>query len=202
MDPYQSARIIVNHVVDGAAIARQHKMPKPVIDGILMHHGTGRVEYFYAKAVEQAGDSSAVDEQPFRYPGIRPDSREMGIMLLADKVEAACRTLKDKSAENIRALIQKLVNSAVTDGQLVDCPLTVRELYQIVEAFTQTLLGIYHHRIDYPGIPVRTGAVPDLKHDETTGPIITLEMQNPLAAAAQAEAEATTTTPTASEDLP
>jgi putative nucleotidyltransferase with HDIG domain len=179
LPPRTSARIIVAHVVDGLAIGKQYKLPQPVLDGITMHHGTGLIQYFYAKAVEQAAPGSVVDEADFRYAGDLPNSRETGIMMLADKVEAACRTLRDKSPENIRALIQKLVNGAVTDGQLVKCPLTVKELYTIVDAFTDTLLAIYHHRIEYPGVPKRT----DLRSaEEPTGPIITLELASPFGA--------------------
>jgi putative nucleotidyltransferase with HDIG domain len=175
--PHQSARIIINHVLDGAAIARQYKLPKPIVDGVLMHHGTGIIQYFYAKAVEQAEDASTVNVGDFRYPGLLPDSREAGIIFLADRVEAACRTLKDPTNESIRAMIQTLVNSAITDGQLERCPLTIRDLYTVVDAFTSTLLGIYHHRIEYPGMPVQppsAGSVPD-------SALITLDVANPVA---------------------
>lgn len=168
-----SARIIVNHVEDGEAIARQYNLPQPIIDGIVMHHGNGLIQYFYAKALQEAGPDDVVDDADFRYRGTPPNSRETGIMMLADKVEAACRTLKDKSQENIRALIQKIVNGAILDGQLEQCPLTVKELYDIVHAFTETLLGIYHHRIEYPGIPKRRAEA--RREDPPSGPIITLE---------------------------
>ena len=168
-----SARVIVNHVEDGEAIARQYNLPQPIIDGIVMHHGNVLIQYFYAKALQEAGPDEVVDEAEFRYRGTPPDSRETGIMMLADKVEAACRTLPDKSQENIRALIQKIVNGAIMDGQLEQCPLTVRELYDIVDAFTETLLGIYHHRIEYPGIPQRRAEA--RREDPPSGPIITLD---------------------------
>ena len=174
LPPKTSARVIINHVIDGEAIAVQHKLPQPVIDGISMHHGTGLIQYFYAKAM---GGDEPVNEADFRYPGRLPDTREAGIMMLADKVEAACRTLKDKSPESIRGLIQKLVNSTLTDGQLEQCPLTIKEIYTIIDAFTETLLGIYHHRIEYPGIPQRPVPEAGERH---TGPIITLELPNPL----------------------
>ena len=95
-----------------------------------------------------------VDIDDFRYPGELPSTREAGIIFLADRVEAACRTLKDPTRESIRAMIEKLVNGAVTDSQLVQCPLTISELYTVIDTFTETLLGIYHHRIEYPGMPV------------------------------------------------
>jgi hypothetical protein len=152
--PHQSARIIINHVLDGQALAKQYKLPKPIVDAIMMHHGTGVIQYFYAKAVEEAEEGMKVDVDDFRYPGELPSTREAGIIFLADRVEAACRTLKDPTRESIRAMIEKLVNGAVTDSQLVQCPLTISELYTVIDTFTETLLGIYHHRIEYPGMPV------------------------------------------------
>ncbi|MCB9779402.1 MAG: HDIG domain-containing protein [Alphaproteobacteria bacterium] len=174
--PLQSARAIRAHVVDGQAVAEQYKLPRPVVDGIAMHHGTSLIKYFYVKAIEQAEPGVPIDDSEFRYPGPIPDTKEAGIMLLADRCEAACRTLKEPSAGNIRAMVQKLVNDAVTDGQLENCPLTVQELYKIVDSFTETLLGIYHHRIEYPGLPVH--AVPRPAVDAS--PIITLDIDNPL----------------------
>ncbi len=181
LNPHTSAQVIINHVVDGAAIARQYKLPQPILDGIEMHHGTGIIQYFYIKALEAADSPDEVDEAHFRYPGKKPNSRETGIMMLADKVEAAVRTLKEPSADNIRNLIQKIVNSAVTDGQFEECPLTIQELYRIVDAFTNTLLGIYHHRIEYPGMPKR---LPQgvTEGDVPPSAIITLEMNNPFRA--------------------
>ena len=100
--PHQSARIIINHVLDGQALAKQYKLPKPIVDGIMMHHGTGIIQYFYAKAVEEAGEGMVVDPDDFRYPGELPSTREAGIIFLADRVEAACRTLKDQPREHPR----------------------------------------------------------------------------------------------------
>lgn len=176
LQPRQSARAILAHVVDGQAVAAQYKLPRPVVDGIAMHHGTSLIKYFYVKALDQAEPGDVVDDPEFRYPGPIPDSKETGIMLLADRCEAACRTLKEPTAHNIRSLVQKLVNDAVTDNQLENCPLTVQELYRIVDSFTETLLGIYHHRIEYPGMPARSAPGPGVE----TSPIITLDLQNPL----------------------
>ena len=185
LKPHQSARVIVNHVVDGAAIAEQHQLPQCVLDGILMHHGTSLIKYFYVRALEQAAEGETVDENDFRYPGKRPTTREAGIIFLADRVEAACRSIKNPSAQNFRTMIQKLVNDAITDGQLEECPLTVKELYTIVAVFTTTLQGIHHHRIEYPLLPARDtgGSQGDRAASEaSSGAIITLEMDNPLAA--------------------
>jgi putative nucleotidyltransferase with HDIG domain len=180
LQPRQSARVIVNHVVDGAAIAEQHNLPQCVLDGILMHHGTSIIKYFYVMAHEQAEEGEVVDEADFRYPGKRPDSRESGIIFLADRVEAACRTIKVPTAHNFRKMIQKLVNDAITDGQLEECPLTVKELYTVVEVFTTTLQGIHHHRIEYPLLPPKVRASGRPQAPEDTASIITLEMPNPL----------------------
>ncbi|NOY26879.1 MAG: HDIG domain-containing protein [Oligoflexia bacterium] len=174
--PQQSARTILAHVVDGQAVAVQYKLPAPVVDGIAMHHGTSLIKYFYAKALEQAQPDEDIDAAEFRYPGPIPDTKEAGIMLLADRCEAACRTLHNPVADSIRALVQKLVNDAVTDRQLEHCPLTVHQLYRIVDSFTETLLGIYHQRIEYPGLPANVAPQPVVD----TGSIITLEIQNPL----------------------
>ncbi len=179
LKPHQSARVIINHVVDGAAIGEQHKLPQSVLDAILMHHGTSIIKYFYVKALEQAGPEEVIDEADFRYPGKRPNTREAGIIFLADRVEAACRTIKEPTAHNFRSMIQKLVNDAVTDGQLEECPLTLKELYTIIDAFTNTLLGIHHHRIEYPLLP--TAGRPAREAAASSSPIITLEMANPLA---------------------
>ncbi|MFT5683676.1 MAG: putative nucleotidyltransferase with HDIG domain [Myxococcota bacterium] len=188
LKPHQSARVIINHVVDGAAIGEQHKLPEAVLDAILMHHGTSIIKYFYVKALEQAGPDEIIDEGDFRYPGVRPNTREAGIIFLADRVEAACRTIKEPTAHNFRSMIQKLVNDAVTDGQLEECPLTLKELYTIIDAFTNTLLGIHHHRIEYPLLPPIRRSPRDAM---PSSPIITLEMTNPLAGehARKADAE-------------
>ena len=183
LQPGQSARIIINHVLDGEAIARQYDLPSIIIDGIRMHHGTSLIKYFYVKALTEAGPDGVVDPAHYRYPGPRPNSREAGIIFLADRVEAACRTLKDPSGDAIRQLIQTMVNDAVADGQLEECPLTLQELYIIIESFVQTLLGIYHHRIEYPGLPrARTRPAPDGQKS-----VITLELEGALGRASDDE---------------
>lgn len=176
LEPRVSARIIINHVLDGAAIARQYKLPQPIVEGVYMHHGTGLIQYFYAKALERAAPGEVIDEAEFRYPGPRPNSREHGIIMLADKVEAACRTIKDPTPEKLREMIQKLVNSTIEDGQFEDCPLTLKELYTIIDTFTHTLVGIYHQRIEYPGVKRPPLSVPQSQR----GAVITLEVPGPF----------------------
>jgi putative nucleotidyltransferase with HDIG domain len=175
LDPYTSARIIISHVTDGAELARRHRLPKPCIDNIYMHHGTGLLQYFYVKAQAQA-DGAPVDEAAFRYPGPRPDSREAGILMLADKVEAATRTIKEPTEEKFRSMIHAIINSVMADDQLADCPLTFKDLYAITDAFVGVLLGIHHQRIEYP----QTAHLSARRHDVPPPPrghdIITLEI--------------------------
>jgi len=179
LSPEASAALIINHVREGGVLALQHKLPRPIVDNIYMHHGTGLIQYFYARAKEQAGPGEEVDERIFRYPGPKPDSREAGIIMIADKVEAACRTIKEPNEERIRAMIQQIINSVMSDGQFESCPLTLRELYQIADSFTTVLLGIYHHRIEYPAtkeISSGKGRFIPVPKQGT----ITLEIMNPL----------------------
>jgi putative nucleotidyltransferase with HDIG domain len=192
-----SAQLIINHVIEGGALAEQYKLPRPIIDQIYMHHGTGLIQYFYAKAKEHAGPDDVVDEARFRYPGPKPDSREAGVIMLADKVEAACRTIKDPSEARIRAMIQQIVNSVMVDGQLEQCPLTLKELYQIADTFTMVLLGIYHHRIEYPA----TASISSGKGRFVPVPrqgTITLEILNPLSPPPPGSPDAASSSPAAS----
>ncbi len=176
LEPHQSARIIKTHVVDGAALGQQYKLPKPIMDAILMHHGTSLIKYFYIRAVEKAKPGEKVVEADYRYQGKRPTTREAGIIFLADRVEAACRTLKDPSAEDFRSMIQDLVNGAIAEGQLVDCPLTIKEIYTIIDVFSESLVSVHHHRIEYPTMPDEH---PDASAISTNR-VITLEVPNPL----------------------
>jgi len=150
LDPYASAHIIISHVVDGARMAREHNLPQPILDNILMHHGSGLLQYFYASARAAADDPDSVDPDAFRYPGPKPSTREAGVIMLADKVEAATRTLAHPTEDNIRAMIARIVNSVIADGQFSECPLTFEEIHTITETFVGVLLGIYHQRIEYP----------------------------------------------------
>jgi putative nucleotidyltransferase with HDIG domain len=150
LDPYTSAEVIVAHVVEGGRLAREHGLPKPIVDNIYMHHGTGLLPYFYRKAVDEAGDAAKVDTARFRYPGPMPSTREAGVIMLADKVEAATRTIRQPTEEAFRAMIGRIVDSVMADGQFEACPLTFAEIRQVTDSFVKTLMGIYHHRIEYP----------------------------------------------------
>ncbi len=149
LSPQASAQIIISHVTDGGRMARERNLPQPILDNIYMHHGTGLLQYFYNAAREQADNPDDVDESAFRYPGPKPSTREAGVIMLADKVEAATRTLKNPDEHHIRAMIHRIVNSVIADGQFSECPLNLQEIHQITQTFVQVLQGIYHQRIEY-----------------------------------------------------
>ena len=149
LDPQTSAEVIIDHVLEGGRMAREHNLPKPVLDNIYMHHGTGLLSYFYGQARANAEDPDSIEEARFRYPGPKPSTREAGVIMLADKIEAATRTIAQPNEQNIRAMIKRIVDSVMADGQFSECPLTMAEISTVLDTFVKTLLGIYHHRIEY-----------------------------------------------------
>lgn len=171
LKPRMSALIIASHVKEGLEMGRQYKIPRLVLDFIPMHHGTTRIEFFYRKALdEQAEDTSPLLESEFRYPGPRPRTKETGILMLADGVEAASRSLSDPTHKRLEALIDMIFNQRIEDGQLDDTHLTFRELKQIKETFLSLLLGIYHIRVKYPE-PLAETKKP-LDEDPPTRPVL------------------------------
>ena len=157
LKPTMSAKIIRNHVNDGLQLAREYGLPQIVSDFIPMHHGTTRVEYFYRQALAEVdGDTSKVDESQFRYPGPKPNTKETGILMICEAIEAAVRSIKDPDIMKIEAMIDKIIKQRIDDGQLNECPLTLDELNKIkgtVDGNTgmlHVLRGIYHIRIEYP----------------------------------------------------
>ena len=150
LPPSVSAHVIRSHVKDGIELAKQHGLPQQIIDMIPQHHGTALIEYFYDKAVKDAGDPALIDEQDYRYPGPKPHSKEAGILMLADIVEASSRVLPDPTPEGVRALVQKAIQRVLSSGQLDESELTVRDLPAVTESFTRVLLAIHHRRIQYP----------------------------------------------------
>lgn len=148
--PSMSALIIEAHVKDGIEMAREYNLPKIITDFIPEHQGTKLIGYFYNKAKKMADETTRVDERDFRYKGPRPQSRESGIVMLADTIEAAVRSMPEKAPQKIQVTVEKLVNMHFVDGQLNECDLTLRDLHLIVEAFVKILIGIYHQRVEYP----------------------------------------------------
>ncbi|MFN2115462.1 MAG: HD family phosphohydrolase [Anaerolineae bacterium] len=149
LDPYASARIIISHVPDGVDLAQRHGLPPPIIDAILQHHGTMRAEYFYYQAAEQLGEER-VEESAFRYPGPRPQTPEMAILMLADAAEAAVRAESPKSTDEIEQVLGRIFQSRLSSGQLQDSDITLSDLQRIREAFLAVFKSIYHPRIQYP----------------------------------------------------
>jgi putative nucleotidyltransferase with HDIG domain len=149
--PYMSALIIASHVKDGLELGREHGLPAAVLDFIPTHHGTTLMEYFYRKAQEQRAEGDPpVDDAEFRYPGPRPSTPEQAIVMLADSVEAASRSLDRPTPRRLEALIDALFAARTADGQLGNSPLTFADLSRIKETFLSILCGIYHFRVKYP----------------------------------------------------
>ncbi len=149
LTPNMSLLVIINHVKRGVEIAEENHIPKEVRDFIPQHHGTNLIAYFYKKALEKNGDSE-VQESDFRYPGPKPQSKETGIVMLADAVEAAGRALRDPSISRLRNMVNGIVEERFKKGELDECPLTLRDLNLLKESFVRTLTGIFHGRIQYP----------------------------------------------------
>lgn len=147
--PSMSCLILINHVKRGLEIAEEYNLPQEIRDFIAQHHGTNLIVFFYNKALENS-DGAEINESDFRYPGPRPKSKETGIVMLADAVEAGSRTLKDPTVSRIRSLVSSLIQERLSDGELDECPLTVRDLKVIQESFVNNLTGIFHGRIEYP----------------------------------------------------
>ena len=156
LTPNMSAKTIQNHVKVGVNLGKEYGIPKIIRDFIPMHHGTTRVEFFYRKALKTASDPDDVDENAFRYPGPKPDTKETGILMICEAVEAAVRSIKNPDVMKIEAMIDKIIKGRVDDGQLDECPLTLGELTKIkgeVDGTTgmlPVLRGIYHIRVEYP----------------------------------------------------
>ncbi len=198
MRPSQSARIITSHVTYGMKLAKEISLPKKIADFIPQHHGTRTLHFFLRKAQSQAKPGEVIDEKDFRYPGPKPQSKEAAIMMLADSCEAAARSLARPDPENIRAIVVKIVDAIISDGQLDECDLTLQELTTIREAIISALTAIYHARIDYPGFnpPRVTGplaALPSGKLDsEERGVTYSRTSDVPINQAGEVEDEAVT----------
>lgn len=149
LDPTISAAILRRHVTEGLRLARQEKLPEAISAFIAEHHGTQRIGFFLGRALEQAGEEG-VDETEFHYAGPKPRSKETAVLLLADPVESAARTLRDPNPKRIRAMINAIVDSRVADGQLDEAPLTFAQVSLVKEQFATVLEAMYHRRIDYP----------------------------------------------------
>src|SRR5699024_908515 len=147
LDPYQSADIIISHPYDGARILKDHKMPKEIVDIAMQHHGTTLLKYFYHKEREK---NKLTKEEAFRYPGPKPQTKEAALICICDSVEAAVRSLTEPTEDKIEEIVASIVNDRLMDGQLNECPLTLKELDEVHRTICETLKGFFHSRIQYP----------------------------------------------------
>jgi len=168
LSPSMSSLILASHVKDGLALADEIKLVSAVSDLIPEHHGTRLMKFFYQKA-KDAHDRKerAVNEDDYRYPGPKPQSKEAAILMLADQVEAAARTLQDPSPSQIRSMIRRLIQSTIQDRQFDECDITMQDLDRILRAFERVITGMHHHRIEYPGFDFNRG-VEEEEHFEQT----------------------------------
>lgn len=163
LEPEVSAQVLKQHIPDGIELAYKSHLPKSLIAFIPQHHGTALISFFYGKARDEAAAAAggsetaagraaadAIDERRYRHAGPKPQSKEAALIMLADGVEASVRSLSSRDEATIRAMVNRIVDERVSDGQLDECDLTIRDLERIREAFVQQLLGMYHQRIAYP----------------------------------------------------
>lgn len=150
IEPSISRLVILNHVTDGLDLGRKFKLNPLIMDFITQHHGTTLMHYFYQKALEEAADETEIKEEHYRYPGPKPQTKEAAIVLLADSVEAATRSLEDFNPQRIEEVVRKVINNKFIDGQLEECNLTLKEINTIATTFTRILSAMYHARVKYP----------------------------------------------------
>jgi putative nucleotidyltransferase with HDIG domain len=149
MSYYESSQMIINHVIDGIEICRKYHVPEQIIDFVRTHHGTRRTEYFYRMELKE-NPGEEINEADFRYHGPIPFSKETAVLMMADSVEAASRSLKDKTEESISKLIDGIIDTLVNDNQFINTDLTFRDITTIKKVFKKKLMNIYHVRIAYP----------------------------------------------------
>jgi cyclic-di-AMP phosphodiesterase PgpH len=170
LSPSISRLIIASHVKDGLNFAKEAGLPPRISDMIPQHHGTRIMTYFYKKALDAANNDKIAEEE-FRYPGPKPQSKEAAIMMMADSVEAASRTLGDNPAPaQVKGMIDRLTESIIGDGQLDECDITLREVQIVKDRFFTVLAGIFHHRIDYPGYDFKNKGKEGISKDPGSEP--------------------------------
>ena len=150
LEPSISRLLVLNHVKEGIELAKKYKLNQAIVDFIPQHHGTSLMHYFYQRALEETKESQVINEENFRYPGPKPQSRETAIVLLADSVEGATRSLDDPTPSKIEETVKKVINNKFIDGQLDECNLTLKEINTISATFTRVLGAMHHVRVKYP----------------------------------------------------
>jgi hypothetical protein len=146
LDPTESTRIIRSHVSYGLGLAREYKLGEKIEAAILQHHGTGVMKYFHEKALQRDPQTT---EDAYRYPGPKPQAKDVALIMLGDSVEAAVRSMKEKNYQKITEGVHNIIARIMTDGQLSDSNMTMRDLALIEESFIKTLVGQYHARVEY-----------------------------------------------------
>ncbi|MBT3311894.1 MAG: HDIG domain-containing protein [Desulfobacterales bacterium] len=157
--PSMSSLILIEHIKGGVEIAKENKLGQPIIDTIRQHHGTSLISFFHNKAIQLKGEDN-INIDDFRYPGPKPQTKEVALVMLADVIEAAAKTIDNPTPSKIQGLVQNLTNKIFSEGQLEDCELTLKDLNRIAKSFTSLLIGIYHHRIEYPDKLITTNGKP------------------------------------------
>ncbi len=165
--PSMSSLILTAHVKDGVELARKHRLGEAICAIIQQHHGTCFISYFYDKAQNQASNPSKVNANDYRYPGPRPQTKEAGLVLVADQVEAASKTLSDPTPARVQGMVQKIINKIFADGQLDQCELTLKELHLIAKHCNKILSGMFHQRVQYPAPAAKTRSHEDLDKQPT-----------------------------------
>lgn len=166
LTPNLSTLIIISHVKDGAEMADEYKLPKLIKDIIEQHHGTSLVKYFYLTMKNLSKDPEDVNEEEFKYPGPIPETKEAGIIMLADGVEAAVRSIGETDKGKIQGMVNNIIKDRLDTGQLDNCDLTLKDINKIKNAFFKVLVGIYHHRIEYPSDKFSDKVMNKLKQED------------------------------------
>lgn len=163
LDPETSAQKIISHVSEGLALASKEKLPSVIKDFISEHHGKGVTKYFYNTAVNENPDK-VIDKTKFQYPGPNPQSKETAIMMMADAVEAASRSLKDYTPQSIDNLVDKIIDGQIQDGLLKEAPISMRDIETVKQSFKSRLSTIYHSRVAYPEMKKDTATAEEIKN--------------------------------------
>ncbi|RJQ10565.1 MAG: HDIG domain-containing protein [Dehalococcoidia bacterium] len=181
IDPMQSNRVILQHVTQGVELARKEKIPEVVVRFIPEHHGTRLVTYFYRRAAEVRPD---VSPDLFRYPGPKPQTRETALVMIADACEATVRSMPDRSTERIREAVEQTIRERIEEGQLDECPISLRDLRVVADTYTATLNAVFHPRVEYPEptrreLAARGAALPAPQRPETPQEVIVADLPIP-----------------------
>ncbi|MGB1219795.1 MAG: HDIG domain-containing metalloprotein, partial [Flavobacteriales bacterium] len=151
LDPETSAKLIIQHVINGIELAKRHNIPDRIIDFIRTHHGTSLVQYFYRQYVKENPENEAIKSiDNFRYPGPKPFSKETAVLMMADSVEAASKSIKEPDVTKINTLVDKIIESQMNEGQFDHADISLKQISLIKKIFKEKLRNIYHLRIEYP----------------------------------------------------